>query len=351
MVSCGCAGPTSPFGAISLFSSKLEKLEKPSAPSVQVRFLPERQVLHEARDFAVEIVDLQGISSDHNFQIFFNRVEITSSFLLQADRVWNEDRTRMMMTFPNLRLLPRQRNSIHVLYRRSATDDQPVYAEYLAPNCRMYDSRRIASVRPFSPPQTLIETIEHHATSNSVNPSFLTALIAQESAFNPAAVSWAKAIGLTQVTPLAEEDIIKSHQGWPRHPGINDMSYLSLKGRILAGEITEHTEWRLNPEMSIVGGISYIKYLLKYWSLPDNAELLQTNYPDASTIPADVVLASYNSGPSRVKRALKAHGRDFLYESSDLTEARRYVNRIKSYCYHFADENFVDQGGDHVPSS
>jgi soluble lytic murein transglycosylase-like protein len=52
----------------------------------------------------------------------------------------------------------------------------------------------------------------------------------------------------------------------------------------------------------------------------------------------NLLLASYNSGPYRVKRALIRKGPTWL-EAKELREAKKYVKKVKSYCYHFSKNN------------
>lgn len=177
--------------------------------------------------------------------------------------------------------------------------------------------------------------IDTTASKSKYNPSLLAGIVAQESGFDPKAVSWAKALGLTQVTPLAEEEIIKGHTNWPRYPNLNDMSFLKIKTKILTGEITAQKEWRLNPEYSLRGGISYLTYLNEYWSMPDNMKVVKSLPGDEEINLSRVILASYNSGAARVKSIIKKKKVKWL-EHESLKEAYKYIHKVSSYCYHFS---------------
>jgi soluble lytic murein transglycosylase-like protein len=50
-----------------------------------------------------------------------------------------------------------------------------------------------------------------------------------------------------------------------------------------------------------------------------------------------LLLASYNSGYARVLTALRTYGKNWI-TSPELHEARRYVNRISSYCDYFSQD-------------
>lgn len=218
--------------------------------------------------------------------------------------------------------------------------DEPSYSQFRPPVCHPFTPGNIDQIPGFSPPEGYIHLINTMAQESRLNPHYLAGLIAQESGFDPKAVSWAKAIGLTQITPIAEEEIIRLKGGkiaWPRYSGINDLSFGSLKALIMSGKINSSSEWRLNPRHSIAGGIDYIDYLTKFWGSNSNRQTLDLLPGDSKTNFSRVLLASYNSGASRVGSAIKKSGDDWL-KQNNLQEARKYVNRIFSYCYHFAEK-------------
>jgi hypothetical protein len=149
-------------------------------------------------------------------------------------------------------------------------------------------------------------------------------------------VSWAKAIGLTQITDLAAEHVRNKHPQWPQYESIRKMSAPLVKAKILTGAIHASNEWRLDEEKSIEGSIDYIEYIKSYWQISENNSLLRDNMLDNPVAVSDVILASYNSGPARVKKNLRQLGRRWL-EADDLYEARRYVARVRSFCHHFSE--------------
>ena len=116
------------------------------------------------------------------------------------------------------------------------------------------------------------------------------------------------------------------------------MNPLRIKALVALGKINEKNEWRLSHDRSIQGGISYLKYIEQYWSSFDplvqrKLASLDTNKKDNEMV--DLILASYNSGPYRVRRNLDKLGTNWL-EATNLGEARKYVHNVKSYCYDFA---------------
>ena len=142
---------------------------------------------------------------------------------------------------------------------------------------------------------------------------------------------------MTQVTPLAERDIAANFPNFKRYPNINSMSFIELKAKILSGKINHKNEWRLDPKSSIIGGISFLKKLDDYWRREETNRLLNRHFTNVEQARLDAILASYNSGASRVKRAMKKYGKDYLFESNELNAAREYVHKIQSYCFHFSD--------------
>lgn len=355
----GCAGPTTPFGAIHALakpnkrnfidmkiasekSEKEEKLDKnkrmpaefkPTTP--RIYFYPRKQVLHSKTDLTVQIYDPKGIHPDYRAYVFYNGYDVTNSITLQRDDKILKEKNQLLITIPRLRLPSDREHDIQIVYSRTKSSI-PILAEYEKPTCSMY-SRKIPKLETeFRVPASYVDAIKRVSTEGKINPSFFAGLIAQESSFDPRAVSWAKAIGLTQITSLAEEEIIKNYPHWPRHPKIDALTLPYLKAMIMMGKINEDNEWRLDPETSMKGGISYLKYLDDFWRKPQNMELIKNTYSELEIGLSEVILASYNSGLTRVKSALETRGYDWINDDK-LGEAKKYVNRVSSYCYHFAE--------------
>ncbi|MCB0392277.1 MAG: transglycosylase SLT domain-containing protein [Bdellovibrionales bacterium] len=336
----GCAGPTTPFGAISKLipDSRDEEAKNPTrAPAHDVQelatieFIPKRQNLHFNKNFQIKIKGVKEKNYQNSLNITYNNINVTKKLLNIAKVTrFGED---VIITVPRLHLPSNRYNDIKVIYNEPGS--QPVIATYFPPSCRIYDHNLIENTEPFEPPKYFIHLIETFAPQSHVNPSLIAGIIAQESGFNPNAVSWAKAIGLTQMTPLAEEQIIEDFDHYPRYPNLNDYSYIRIKSLIDSGKLNENEEWRLNPNFSIQGGIAFMKYIDSYWRNPQNAKFWQTLPGDPSVVYSQVLLASYNSGPARVKYAIKRKGSRWLLDKK-LTEAHKYVNRVFSYCYHFS---------------
>jgi len=348
VLTAGCAGPTTPFGAIHTLTPNFEKvkidLPKRNFSSIgdaripTVEFTPTRQKLHDRSYFEVKITDPAGFENEHEFQILHNGIDVTKNFMRRVRKTFSKSKTQMNLGFSHLRLLPDRAHKIEVLYWRSRWDE-PAYGSFLPPTCNPFFGTPIAQLPDFNTPDSYIHLINRVASESQWNPYFMAGLIAQESSFNPKAVSWAKAIGLTQITPIAEKEIMKLSRNvnlWPRYPSLNQMSVPTMKAMILSGKVSGGLEWRLNPRYSIAGGAKYLKYLANYWNMPSNKRALASLSEEKDIKLGRLILASYNSGASRVNSAVQRHGEDWLNQKN-LKEARKYVNRIFSFCHHFAE--------------
>lgn len=335
----GCAGPMTPFGAVSLSQSKAAAVEDSGAAlstaPASIRFSPERQFLHGPTTFSVTIDDPNGVAEEPKILVSYNGLDMTRQFLAHAQsNALDPDRRVVKLTTHHLRLLPVRENRVKIAYWPTG-ESKPIVAMYQTPICSAFESNQmIFTVPEFDPPLSVLESINQDAASHKLNPYFVAALVAQESGFDPQALSHNKALGLTQVTSLGEAEIIKRNEDWPRYPGLDEMPLPVLKLAIISGTIHSGNEWRLDPARSIEGGIEYLTYLGEYWSRPDKRHEIETRMGPSDTALSEVMLASYNSGAARVSDAFLRSGRNWLQDDS-LTEARRYVRRVVSYCDHF----------------
>lgn len=348
----GCVGPSTPFGAVTSLKVPPQEIKEANEKKVMVEapelreptsipilaprknpsisFTPDRQVLHTNRDWRIDFTDVDTRNFAQKVRIFFNRQDVTKRVLSLAKIEPKADEVTLI--FPKLRLPFDRYNQIEVQYLNS--DAGLVRKRFLPPACSMYDQGRIQNTEPFEVNTKLLEKIQKNASKYSLNPRMMAGIIGQESGFNPNAVSWAKAIGLTQVTPLAEAEILDEFDHFPRFPRLNSQPVWKIKSMIQLGKVNGKNEWRLNPNQSIEGGLAYLEYVDAYWRKEVNAQVLSTLTGDPYMIYTQVVLASYNSGPSRVKRAIQLM-KDRWIQHGDLREAYKYVNRIFSYCHHF----------------
>ncbi len=341
----GCAGPTSPLGPPTPFSEKLSNAQyvlatKAAVDSLdrQISFFPKRQILHKASSLDITISDAAGIAEDYHLQIYFDRKDVTRHFMRHSKLEWDLNQRRWLkLKMPLVRLRSDLDGEIVVVYRRNALT-AAIASEYQKPKCNLKANLMLSSIEDFEVETKTVRLINTFAQQNSINPFLLAGLIAQESGFQANALSFSRALGLTQITPIGEQEILKVHSDWPRYPGLNELPLGSIKYLLHLGQLNASNEWRLNPEYSISGGSTYIRQLEGYWQRKDKINLLQSQFSDLEQATTRVVLASYNSGPYRVFQAIELNRGEWLKRGVGLDAARKYVNRVMSYCDRFSEE-------------
>lgn len=208
-----CAGPTTSFGPLndimplekddSSSSLTLPKMESAGLNSsevpIKISFHPMYQDMNQRRNFTVEITSAEVISGDHKLFVFYNGLDVSSQFIQNSSV--ERDEKGIKYTFNDLKLPAKHRHGIEVYFQRSLRH-QLLIADYQPPICPVEEVWKISKTSPYSPPTNILDSIEKISIENNLNPSLVTGLIAQESSFNPDSVSWAKAIGLTQVTSI-----------------------------------------------------------------------------------------------------------------------------------------------------
>lgn len=321
-----CAGPYSPFGALNSWPTKFTAVLDVDKNPIEKKFsfYPQKQNLHRVSDLQVVIEDNQVIPENFVLEIYYNNKDITQDFLKTASI--KRHRNELHIIFENLSLGTKIDHEIYFKYQTNPTT-KPFIAKYEDPKCN-FDYVEENKVE-----NELLNRIFKLSSSKGINPYLIMGLIAQESSFNNKAVSSAKAIGLTQVTAIAEKHILENYPKWPTYPNLNKQSILEIKAMIATDEVNPGNEWRLNKDKSILGAIDFIRYIESFWEQNKHQKLLEHSF-GSNEIPLEIILASYNSGPFRVKRAIQNRGIDWI-NSNQLNEARKYVRKIKSYCHAF----------------
>lgn len=333
-----CAGPTTPLGAIrSLMpAQKWNPLAALTTPSqeTQIWFYPTRQVLHDKFTLSIFMRNPKGLEeADLNgLQVLYAGYDISPTLLKNAELRFLDAQKLVEVRLQDVRLPPENPQSIEVYFSNDHS-----YAQLQSPECSAFDAQSIRSTQGFNPSGWLLFLIERLAKENGLNPNYVAALIAQESGFNPKALSWAKALGLTQITPTAADHIRLKHPEWPTDSRVDHHNYTALRKEIEAGLLSDQQDWRLNPRTSIEGGIEYLQYLRTYWGETEARRTVTETFEQPDTALFQILLASYHSGPARVRYFVEKKGKDWL-DVRKLKEARRYINRILSYCYHFGQE-------------
>lgn len=348
LTAAACAGPTTPFGALDgLLPAQLQRLsaaaqavftsEKNQAP--EIRVTPDRQVLHDRSQPRISIFDPEGIPTTAVLRAYFNGYDVSDKVFKNATYDLHPKARDLVVEFRHLRIPAGKEKTILFTYQRAPDADTKGF-HWKFPECPFDQHMAITDLGKFATPDQWVRWIEKTATENKLNPSLMAGLVAQESAFNPKAISWAKAIGLTQITPVADRELATVGSAWHRSKAIDRYPAPIIKTLIVADKLTDRHDYRLHPQYSLEAGAQYLNYLRGFWELEEHKTLLADKLSADSSMQSKVILASYNSGASRVKRAIQERGTDFLHHS-ELTEARKYVSRTSSYCYHFANAGGV----------
>lgn len=330
-----CAGPANPFGAKSFILTKNKMpLELPSNHNRSVAgvkdslkiptitFDPPRKFYHERGPLKIKLYSPLGLEKA-NLQFYYNNLNVTAE-VMKRSRVTINNNTTYEIEVKRFKLPLSTDSVIKVKYVSNLYNFEQSYEE---PNCNIRNIASIIHTSPFNVRNEFLGTVQSLGKSEGINPSLMAGLIAKESGFNPKAVSYAKAIGLTQVTNLAGPHILDKYNDWPEYPQIDELSVPAIKTLITIGKINELNEWRLNKRKSVIGAMTYIKYLESYW---DKQSDLIGNISEI-----DLILASYNSGAFRVKKAIQKD--PILWKKDDeLGEANKYIKMVKSYCDAFS---------------
>jgi soluble lytic murein transglycosylase-like protein len=320
-----CAGPATPLGSVWKVGAQASApLEASSSGSgAKIDFRPSRQLLHGSHRLSVRIEDPSGVPQEDDVRILYDGYDVSQGFLLMAG-IKREGRS-LELRVPHVRLPADQSHRIELVYRDSR--GSLAVARYEAPTCRIFGEGAVESTGEFTPGVPLERAIERASRTLGITPAFTAGLIAQESGFEPRRVSRARAIGLTQVGPFAETEIAARHGDWPRYPGLNELPLPFVRLLVLAGSVNSENEWRLDPELSIRGGLAYVGDLEERW---------EAYGVSSEEERARLVLASYHSGFTRVLAAFRRDPAGWL-STPELREARRYVNLVFSYCFHFGN--------------
>ena len=333
----GCAGPTTPFGGEIYIGQDVKlddgfEYEVINIRDIDIDSYPRKQYYNSPFDLTLRIKDPNFDRKNFKYEISYNNQVLNRWYKSETIEFPENKYDDIKIIFKNLSILPGNINKIKFYYYPNKSNDVIVY-RLEVPDCYKEFKNQKIQITPFKIKNTLKENLVLISQKYQVNPSLMAALIAQESSFNPQALSFAYALGLTQVTPVAAKEISKYKKDWEIYPDFTAMSLAEIKSYIGHFKINPLNDWRLDPKKSIEGGILYIKHLQKYWGQPNKQKLLNETFKDDIPI-TDILLASYNSGAFRVKNSIKKHNQNWLFDEN-LSEARKYVMNIKSYCYAF----------------
>ncbi|HLL85227.1 MAG TPA: transglycosylase SLT domain-containing protein, partial [Longimicrobium sp.] len=142
-------------------------------------------------------------------------------------------------------------------------------------------------------PNAFRELIEKHCATAQVEPDLLQALMREESALDPKALSWAGALGLTQLMPGTAKQVARKYK--------------------ISARITP--ERLLDPDLNIrLGALNLGELLQQFKGVKQFA------------------VAGYNAGPGAVNRWKSERPLDEWVEEIPIAETRGYVKRVlRSY--------------------
>lgn len=339
----GCAGPSTPFGPLNTVTLKknirkmasdglaLVQNETREKPSLNV--YPSNFYVHRPFGFKVKVYDPNEPLQSEALRLEYNGIDVTDSVFKRAVFKTAQSGTAEL-TIDKIKLNPNHLNHIKIYYLSDTFGE--VQTKLLPPNCPLRFSSHLKFTEKFQVDKLLVNEINSKSKAHGINSFLLAGLIAQESGFNSKSVSWAKAIGLTQVTPIAETEIVARHPEFPRYENLNDLSVFNIRSLIGMDIINSKNEWRLNHQQSIEGALTYMDILNEYWNREEQNKLINSIYFPNEIVEQrmKLILSSYNSGPFRVKNALKEKKQNWI-SSNELQEAKKYVGMIYSYCHSF----------------
>jgi len=327
-----CAGPTNPFGGNVFISEEFSIDKMYAGQDIKLNFSPGAQYFNSPYDLKITLTDPNYKINDFRYEIIYNNQKLDRWYKSEEIKFPKNKTKPIEITFKNLSILPGHINKIGFVYYPSASA-HPVIHNLEIPHCIKNSKGNNLSINQFKVSSALTADIKDLAKEYNYNPSLVAALIAQESSFRPKTLSYAKALGLTQITTTAHREIKRFKKDWKIYPGFSKTSVRNLNKKISNNQINAKNDWRLEPKKSIEGGIIYLDYFKSYWATPDKRDILSQAFK--KKIPEiDILLASYNSGASRVKQAIINSKVNWLFDKT-LNEARKYVMNIKSYCYSF----------------
>lgn len=135
----GCAGPTSPLGAISLYSlfsvsdRGLRFSILGSDSGVNAAFEPNTMVLHRAQDLTLHVTDSHEIRPGYRLKVFYNLLDVSDSFFKMATFSFSKERTDLRVVMPHVSLDPGETHAIQATYRGTSSFEAKAILE--KPSC------------------------------------------------------------------------------------------------------------------------------------------------------------------------------------------------------------------------
>lgn len=337
-VLCSCAGPTSPFGAVHSFTpveknqTDISLIAFDTDKNYTLDFFPKQQFFHKSDTLRIDIRGKDKLPDIKNLRLVYNSTDLTELLLKNSRQKVFPNEKLIRIEFDALKLSAKNHHQISFLYQ----DTVRVYAyKYGHPTCSIYKNQMAKGLHGFTTPPEYLGMLNLTAREEKINPSLIAGLVAMESAFDPLAVSSSKALGLTQITDIALQQINKKTGQWPKRD-LSSITPTELKEKVSGGELTHEHDWRLEPGLSLKGGANYLKYIVSFWNLKEQKELLKDLNIQSDEQMTDIILASYNSGPERIRKSIVKYKKDWL-KDPELKGINYYLNMIYSYCNDFSE--------------
>jgi hypothetical protein len=178
-----------------------------------------------------------------------------------------------------------------------------------------------------------------------LNPSFVAALLAKESGFDPTVTSSVPAIGYAQITETADADMLQRvrdvpcmHEAvsWPRHPVIHSPRITKARADslIVRGDVNARTEYLLDPLLATRAAMFELRLMANIWRkheeyAPFARRVLNGGRPLTEDQVLDLVTVSYNQGYLYVHQLMERYGADWKQHLNP--ESRDYLERIRAY--------------------
>ncbi|MBI2522084.1 MAG: transglycosylase SLT domain-containing protein [Bdellovibrio sp.] len=322
--------PNGPTNSINLFLVQKENNPLTRSPaqlepvSANISFSPDKMLFSYEIPLVITIKSATPLSSNYEIIASLNGVNIAH----QAKTVIT-DRQVLSLYFDSTYFQKKLDYTFTVFFRNTSREPwSHAVLEEVPCSLSAQDSFYFPEYR--SGKYAVLSYVELMSRRNNLNPSLVYGLINQESSFNPKAFSPDMAVGLTQMTIRAARQVAMAGPGWPVYEDLESLPFIEGKFLIETGQIHDDMDWRLRPEKSIEGGIAYLRYLSTFWSkYLDNLPVVSsTRVIDREKSMCNLVLASYNLGPSRLKNILSKENPES--QQTEWNKIRPYLRAIKT---------------------
>ncbi|HAZ12456.1 MAG: hypothetical protein A2X86_16850 [Bdellovibrionales bacterium GWA2_49_15] len=297
-----------------------------SSSRANITFSPDKMLFNTDTPLAITIRSATPLSKNYEIIASLNGQDVTA----QAKRVISNP--KILTLYFNSAYFQKKLDYTFAVFFRNSPNDSWSDAVLEEAGCSLSAQDQFFFPKSRSGKYAVISYVELMSRKNNLNPSLIYGLINQESSFNPKAFSPKMAVGLTQMTLRAARQVAMAGPEWPIYENLESLPFIEGKFLIETGQIHGDMDWRLGPEKSIEGGIAYLRYLSDFWAKYlkglNNSSSSQTLDREKSM--CNLVLASYNLGPARLKSILKESAES---QQTEWNKIRPYLRSIKTDCF------------------